>query len=189
MKRTVSGVCAILVLFTLMSVMTSCGKDPERNAGVTESPSAATEDLSSERPGERAAITYRDAYDKFSAEYSRGHAQYVEYVEHEADKLKDDVLRTHDKITEILKEKYDYITEEIGSDMTYDKYYESYVAPYEEYYAQRMEAAEMAKDGYLGLSCIVTYGGNSAGDCAALWRYVQYYNLLQELLELKDFLG
>ena len=189
MKRLVSAVCGLLILVVFISGMTSCAKGPAVKADATEEQAAETAALSVAPTAERAAITYRDAYDKFSAEYSRGHAQYVEYVENEADKLKDDVLRTHDEITEILKEKYDFITEEIGSDMTYDEYYGSYVAPYEEYYAQRMEAAEMAKDGYLGLSCIVTYGGNTAGDCAALWRYVQYYNLLQELLELKAFLG
>ena len=112
----------------------------------------------------------------------------MEYVENEADKLKDEVGRTHDEIAEILKEKYVFITEEIGSDLSYDDYYASYVAPFEEYYAQRMEAAELAKEGYYGLSCVETYGGNSAGDCAALWRYVQYYNLLNELLDVKEFL-
>lgn len=201
MRRKFSAICVILALFVIMGVMTSCAKGSETSADVTAGEvaetgadvtagqSAEAENPTFEQTGARAAITYREAYDKFSAEYSRGHAQYVEYVENEADKLKDEVVRTNGEIKEILKEKYGFITEEIGSDMTYDDYCEEFVAPDDTYYAERMEAAEMAKDGYLGLSFIVTYGGNTAGDCAALWRYVQYYNLLNELLDIKDFLG
>lgn len=47
---------------------------------------------------------YRDAYDKFSEVYSWGsHAEYIEYVENEADKLKNEVFRTNNEIMEILK--------------------------------------------------------------------------------------
>ena len=190
MKRVFSAVCVILALFVIMGVMTSCAKGSGTGADVTEKQGAETENLSVDQTGARAAITYREAYDKFSAEYSRGHAQYVEYVENEADKLKDEVVRTNGEIKEILKERINHLMGETGrNDISYDVYYQSYVAPYDTYYTERMEAAEASRDAYYWLSTAVTFGGNSAGDCAALWRYVQYYNLLNELLDAKDFLG
>jgi len=190
MKRLVSAVCGLLIMVVFISGMTSCAKGPAVKADATEEQAAETAALSVAPTAERAPITYPEAYDKFSAEYSRGHGQYVEYVENEADKLKDEVVRTNGEIKEILKERINHLMGETGrNDISYDVYYQSYVAPYDTYYAERMEAAEASRDAYYGLSTVVTFGGNSAGDCAALWRYVQYYNFLQELLELKDFLG
>ncbi len=57
-------------------------------------------------------FSYRDAYNKFKEVYSWGsHAEYIEYVDNEADKLKNEVFRTNNEIMEILKEKYEYISD------------------------------------------------------------------------------
>ena len=143
-----------------------------------------------DKDNEKAPFGYRDAYEKFQEVYSWGsHADYIEYVEYEADKLKNEVFRTNNEIMKNLKEKCDYISEEIGTSRTYDDYYQSFIAPYEKYYIERMEAAELSFEGYYGISAILTFGGNAAGDCAVLWKYVHYQNLLDELLDLKAFLG
>ena len=95
--------------------------------------------------------------------------------------------KRYDTIIVKLQSKYESILE-YGSNRTYDEYYYSFIKPFEEYYNSRMSVGEDAQKAYLGISDILTYGGNSAGDCSLLWKYVYYQNFYCELCDLEEII-
>ena len=134
-------------------------------------------------------FTYQEAYELFEEVYSWGtHADYIEYVNNEANKMKNEVVRVYNEIIDILKGKYQSITDGPGPHRSYSDYYKSFILPFETYYNSRMEAAEQVQEAYLGISDILTYGGNAGGDGSVLWKYVHYRNLYNELCDLKNFI-
>ncbi|MBO4330551.1 MAG: hypothetical protein J5827_00580 [Oscillospiraceae bacterium] len=184
MKRIIIAAAALCIAAAAVSVPAACAK---KNAG-TERDGAAIigADGTDRRSG---SFTYEDAFDLFSDVGSlSSHAEYCRYVDGEAEKLKKEAETLDREITGLLKEKHKAMAEEYGIDLPYGDFREKILQPYEDYYAARTEAAELAEDAYLGISTMLTYGGNAGGSDALLWKYVHYRNLYDELCDLKDFI-
>ncbi len=148
---------------------------------------SADED-SNEELKEKEYFSYTDAYEMFKDVYSwNSHAGYIEFVDNEANKMKNEVEKVNAEIMELMKDKYQDVSD-YPPERSYSDYYKTFILPYEKYYYSRMEAAENVQSAYLGISEVLTYGGNAGGDCSMLWKYAHYRNLYNELCDLRDFI-
>lgn len=182
MKKAVVSALLFALLLGSMLALPSCGK-PSSDAPSAGSPSEDAAQGSSLPT----AFTYRDAYELFKDVYQQGtHAEYLAHVNGEAEKMKAAADGVYHEIIDALKAECESVVE-YGHGKTSDEYYRQFVAPYEEYYLARLEMADRADEAYAGVSSLMTFGGNAGADCTALWRYVYYRNLYDELCGMKAF--
>ena len=127
-------------------------------------------------------FTYADAKTAFPYDGQISYSEYKDNIISNVEELKTEVLSLHDQIIQSLWTRFDELTAaKVRPLLEKDDFKERYIDSYEEYYQEIMKAAERAEQTYDGLSELKSYPANSAGEGSALWKYVVYENILDEL--------
>lgn len=153
--------------------------------------SCASEPAPSEPVGtvaEEGAVTLSQAYERFSGFYAEGHAEFINAVSAEIDRLKEKISAADAEVKKLIGDRY-VLHAEMGLSDSPEDFRRDCLAPYERYAAARLEALELSGDAFYALSAAVSAGGSAAGDSGLLMEYVHCANLYKELEDLKDLLS